>query len=336
MTALVTRKPTGVPAWPILLLAGVEKSGKSYAAAQASASELVDRTLWITCGEDDPDELGQLPGARFEIVQQDGTHRAICDTLAAIHQLPTPTGKPHLIVIDSVSMLWQVLKDEAQEAANRRRKRTDADISMDLWNQAANRWRHLMDLLRAHRGPVLLTARLAQVAEVDGNRPTGRQEWRVEGHKTLPFDVSGIVQLRSRSERFLTGVRSLRFDMGADDLLPIPAETTVHDLWVRYGLDQSGERTHRSADGAASLAADQQARDALLDRLAAVADMGRMAAWWSDTHGHDIALTPLIDQLRALVEQGEARHRQAQTPPAEQLVVEQLDAQPITDEGNPT
>ena len=35
---LITRKPTGKPPWPIMLIAGVEKSGKTYSAAQASAS----------------------------------------------------------------------------------------------------------------------------------------------------------------------------------------------------------------------------------------------------------------------------------------------------------
>ena len=34
--ALKTRKPTGKPPWPILLLAGRPKAGKSYAAAAAT------------------------------------------------------------------------------------------------------------------------------------------------------------------------------------------------------------------------------------------------------------------------------------------------------------
>ena len=70
--SLKTRKPTGLPAWPILLIAGVEKAGKTYAAAAASSSDLIGRTLWVSIGEDDPDEYGAIPGARFEIIRDLG------------------------------------------------------------------------------------------------------------------------------------------------------------------------------------------------------------------------------------------------------------------------
>ena len=60
-----TRKPTGKPHWPLVLLSGTEKSGKSYAAAAASASPLIGKTYWISFGEDDPDEYGQI--GRFEV-----------------------------------------------------------------------------------------------------------------------------------------------------------------------------------------------------------------------------------------------------------------------------
>src|SRR5690606_14747062 len=81
MSALQTRKPSGLPSWPILLLAGREKAGKSWAAVSASASPLVGRTLYIGIGEDDPDEYSIIPGADFEIVVHDGTFPGI---LAAV------------------------------------------------------------------------------------------------------------------------------------------------------------------------------------------------------------------------------------------------------------
>ena len=43
---LVTRKPSGLPSWPVILLAGREKTGKSYHAALASSSALIGRTFW--------------------------------------------------------------------------------------------------------------------------------------------------------------------------------------------------------------------------------------------------------------------------------------------------
>jgi hypothetical protein len=188
--ALTTRQPTGLPSWPILLIAGVEKAGKSWACAEASSSDLIDRTLWIGVGEDDPDEYGAIPGARFEIVEHDGTYRAILGAIEAARNEPTPNGKPHLIVLDSATRLWDLLCDSAQAEANRRaarkaqqqnRRAPDADvpISMDLWNVAKSRWGHILDALRDHQGPVILTARLDEVTVVnDKGDPTKDGEGR--------------------------------------------------------------------------------------------------------------------------------------------------------------
>ena len=59
-TELRTRRPSGKPSWPIVLIAGAEKAGKSWACAAASGSDLIGRTLWIGLGEDDPDEYANL------------------------------------------------------------------------------------------------------------------------------------------------------------------------------------------------------------------------------------------------------------------------------------
>ena len=72
-----TRKPTGKAPWPMLLLAGVQKSGKSYACAAFSASDLIDRTFYIEVGEGSADQYGALPGARYEIVEHDGSWQGI-------------------------------------------------------------------------------------------------------------------------------------------------------------------------------------------------------------------------------------------------------------------
>ena len=105
---LKTRKPTGKPAWPIMLIAGAEKAGKTYSAAQASASKLIGRTLWVGVGEDDPDEYGALPGVRFEIVEHDGTYRGILAALTACAAEPMEEGRPNLIVLDSATRLWDL------------------------------------------------------------------------------------------------------------------------------------------------------------------------------------------------------------------------------------
>lgn len=300
-----TRKPTGRPAWPMILIAGAEKAGKTYAAAAASGSDLIGDTYWLTCGEDDPDEYAPL--GRFKIVVQPGTHRGIVESLReVVATAPADPARPNLVVIDSISMLWALLSDEAQQEANRRRERDEATIAPDLWNRAAKRWRQVMDLLRAHRGPSVLTARLAQVLVMDGDRPTGERTWRIEGHKTLPYDVSAIVQLRARDEAYLTAVRSMRMSVGAGDLVRI-SDFTVDSLWRQLGLADSTDRARAVADGATSLRADDEARAALLARLEVLGDMTRLDDFWRRTHGEPIAKASDLAALADLTAQGEAR-----------------------------
>lgn len=259
MTALQTRQPSGKPPWPMLLIAGGEKSGKSYAAAEASASKLVDRTLWVGVGEDAPDELGALPGARFEIVEHDGTYRGILAAIVACAAEPAK-GAPNLIVLDSASRLWDLLCDEQQVEANRRAKikaekskqsvsDQDATITMDQWNTAKQRWAHCIDALRAHAGPVIITARLEEVTVVEGGKPTTNKTWKVKAEKSLPFDVGVIVELPVRGKSFLTGIRSLRFK--SKEARTEYPDFTVEKLWTDLGLaekDATAPRQHTAND----------------------------------------------------------------------------------------
>lgn len=260
MTERRTRKPTGLPSWPILLIAGAEKAGKSYSCAEASGSDLIGATYWIGIGEDDPDEYGAVPGARFEIVQHDGTYRDILAAIDWANTQPVVDGKPNLIVIDSATRLWDLLCDMAQAAAVERAKAKakkynkplpdpdDARIGMDLWNQAKDRWGHVMDALRAHAGPVLVTARLDEVSVLDGRgEPTGEKTLKVKAEKSLPYDVGAIVQMPSRGDAWLTGVRSVRVKFPERKKLP---KFTVDALWRDMGLADAtvGVRSHQDVN----------------------------------------------------------------------------------------
>lgn len=260
---LNTRKPTGKPPWPITLLAGAEKAGKSYAAAAASGSDLIDRTFWIGVGEDDPDEYGAIDGARFEIVQHDGTWKQIANAIHAATTEPT-NGKPHLIVLDSATRLWEMLSDEAQTLANKRKKNNNPDqdspVSMDLWNRATDRWNTIVGLLRAHQGPVLVTARLDVVTVLDdAGKPTKEKTTKIKSQKALPYDVGVVVEMPARGETFITGVRSLKFDVKLDERKALP-DFTVDGLWRQLGLDVEGAtspRQHSNADGPKSVEESQ-------------------------------------------------------------------------------
>ena len=287
-----TRKPTGKPHWPLILLAGTEKSGKSYAAAAASASPLIGATYWIGFGEDDPDEYGQI--GRFEIVEHEGTYRDLLRAIDEVNQLPAG-DKPTLLVLDSATRVWDMLKDETQEVAWRRakakaerqRQRFDkaADEvrpSMDLWNLAAQRWAHIMAALRKHSGPVIVTARLDEVNVIGRNdQPTGEKAWSIQAHKSLPYDVGAIVEFRGYRNALVRGVRSLRWQHSPDDLVPV-RDFTVESLWTVMGLADSTDRSHAHVDAAASVSSDERPdMGAIKARIASHCPVGVDVKTWA-------------------------------------------------------
>ncbi|PZE23887.1 hypothetical protein [Curtobacterium sp. MCBD17_028] len=333
--ALQTRKPTGLPSWPIGLLAGKEKTGKSWACAQASASRLVARTLWIGIGENDPDEYGVVPGADFEIVLHDGSYRGI---LGAVRDaVAEPRGdRPNLIVVDSGTRLWNLITDNAQVAANRRAKgrknaNNDYTISMDLWNVAAQQWKDVMDVLRSHDGPVLVTARLDEVAVMDGGQPTTERTWKVQGHKSLPFDVDWVVEMRERGKYLLTGVRSAHMPLeGPQDV----KGWTVDAMWSRLGIEQGaamGARTHsdtvrESEDGEQSAAAPRAQRPQGSGRnwiaeADQVATQEGANALWRQIPPHEKS-PEIRERMRAAVTAAQAREPEPEPQWAEQQAPE--------------
>lgn len=245
---LKTRKPTGLPPWPMILVAGGEKSGKSYCCAEFSASELIDRTFWFEIGEGAADMYGALPGARFEIVEHDGRFKSIANAVWAATKQPTPNGKPHAIVIDSATLIWDLVADEQQGISNRRRAAKaakfnravttdeDAPITMDQWNVAKKRWNQLIDLLRGHPGPVILTARMEKVTVVGADgKPTTDKEWKVRAEKNLGFDVDALIEIPRPRDFYLNGVRTLVMDVPIGAHVPYPT-FTVEQLLVDLGI----------------------------------------------------------------------------------------------------
>ena len=286
-----TRKPTGKAPWPILLIAGTEKSGKTYASAEAANSDLIGKTYWITVGEDQPDEYGQI--ADFDIVEHDGTYRSILGAVTWATQQPKVDGKPNLIVLDSAGRVWNLLSEAAQESANERTRRRGntvgpdgVPITMDLWNIAKQRWNHILDALRDHDGPVILTARLDEVTVMDGDKPTKGKQWKVQAEKNLPFEVGAIVHLRSFGDAWLTGVRSLRFRPKPSEFTQLP-EFTVDGLWRSLGMADGGEK--REHAGTVPQGQDAE-RAAILRQIKEAAQkagvpLEAVASEWAESHG---------------------------------------------------
>lgn len=257
---LRTRRPTGLPSWPLMLINGMPKAGKSYAAVEATTSEHIGRALFIPVGEDDPDELGAMPGADYEIVEHDGSYLGVLGAVVECVDALRGAEKPGLIIVDSISNLWTLITDEAQVRANnraaekarkngRRVPEGDVTIGMDLWNQARVRWDDVMDALREHDGPVILTARAENKTVVENGEPTTQKEWKVQGHRSLENNVDAIVELHERGKVYLTGVKSMKMGMNlpAGRRVPYPG-FTVEKLWRDLGvLDiEVGRRRHTS------------------------------------------------------------------------------------------
>lgn len=248
---LKTRQPSGKPVWPMILLAGCEKAGKTWSAAALSASDLIDRTFWIEVGEGSADLYGALPGARYEIVEHDGSFNNIGLMTRLATEQPAE-DKPHALVIDSMTEVWDMLADEQQVLANQRAAKKgrggsgDSAITMDQWNAAKKRWRRLLDVLRLHNGPVILIARLEQVAVVgpDG-RPTTDKTWKIRSEKNLPYEVDVIVEMPRPREAYLTGVRSLHLQVPPGAHIPYP-DFTIDGLLrdMGFGDLETAPRTY--------------------------------------------------------------------------------------------
>lgn len=236
-----TRKPTGKASWPLVLLAGQQKCGKSYTASKFSASDLIGRTLYIEIGEGSADQYGAIPGARYEIVEHDGSW---ADILAAVQwaaEQPHETGKPNAIVIDSMSELWGLLTDEQESIAKGRGKST---ITMDQWNSAKKRWRKVIDAARSNSGPVIFTARYNEVTVMRGGKPTTDKEWKVDAEKNLAYEVDAIITWKSPREPYINGVRTVQFNVPPGGFAPKDPANFDLDAFFRSLNIDGAERVY--------------------------------------------------------------------------------------------
>lgn len=237
-----TRKPTGKASWPLVLLAGREKCGKSYTASAFSASDLIDRTFYIEIGEGSADQYGAIKGARYEIVEHDGSWADILDAVEWAASQPTPNGKPHCIVLDSMSELWGLLADEQESVARGRGKGT---ITMDQWNAAKKRWRKVIDAARKNRGPVIFTARYNEVTVMRNGKPTTDKEWKVDAEKNLAYEVDAIITWKVPREPYINGVRTVAFDVPPNGFAPRdPANFDLDKFFRSLNIDDGSERVY--------------------------------------------------------------------------------------------
>lgn len=247
---LKTRKPTGVPPWPLILIEGPEKSGKSWAAAEFTASDKISAAYWLDLGEGAADEYIAIPGAKYEVIDHDGTWLDIITQVREVQKLAEQSDLPVVLVIDSMTNEWDMLKDwtsqRARESKFAKRKLAEdpnADIkpSMNLWNDAGDRHYQLMRILMRFPGIVIMTARGKETAALDADgRPIEKaRDYRVEGHKNLPYDASVWIRLSRDDHPQVIGCRSVKAGVkpGVDRPIRRPDLTLEHVVFDILGLD---------------------------------------------------------------------------------------------------
>ncbi|RZU28184.1 hypothetical protein EV284_6350 [Streptomyces sp. BK022] len=269
-----SRKPTGRPNPPLILLAGPEKSGKSYEAALGTRSDLVGMTYWIEIGgsEGTADYYGRIPGVRYEIVPHNGSYQDILDAIRWAVAQPPVDGKPNMITIDNVTTLWDMLSDEqalfarhrAERKARENKRRapsldTPITVDNDLWNRAKDRWGEILWVLRRHSGPTVLLARQEIVTAFENDRPTREKTRKIKAEKNLPAAVDAIVELHGLGEAHLTGVRTLHWDVQPGQSEPFP-DFSIDALLRRLGFEEAApaRQVYETRPGAYLDEQDQQ------------------------------------------------------------------------------
>jgi hypothetical protein len=232
VTAPKTRQPTGRVPWPTILLEGEEKSGKSYAVAQFSASSLIGQLYWLDLNEGAADEYAAIPGTRYLVLEHDGSYAQVLASIQAVKEEARRAAKagepPVVLAIDTGSAIWDGLKDWASDRAARSAKNREAlkrdpnaevTISQNLWNDAGARWRKVQTELLTFPGIVVVTSRGKEVTAVDSNgRPIeGQKTWSVQMHREFPYAASVWVRLRRGRKPLVVGARSVHMGIRPND-----------------------------------------------------------------------------------------------------------------------
>lgn len=313
--AYATHIPAAAASWPILLLAGVDHSEVVAEAAKAAAATVIDRTLWVPIGRDEP----TCP--HVEVVEHGGTYRDILGAVAwAGTEAATGEYGTVLLVGDCTSVLWSMLHTEARLTIDERAAAhgfpitpAGVEISRDLWDSRSQRWHRFMNVVRRHPGPVLLTAYLDEVALTNeaGDRTTSTR-WELQAEKNLARSVSGMVQWRG-GDPVLSGL---------PDVEATP-DLTVPDIWAALALTAEtppAPRPHAHAVPV-SYAAE---RASVLAQVAEAAHAageprGEIAAAWANSHAGQRIDDPAadLDELERVRDALRARAIEQDEPPTQ-------------------
>lgn len=212
------RKPTGVPAAPLVMVSGPAKSGKSMTAYKLGADPRIAHTWVLDLGEGSADEYAELDS--YSVLEWGRSWADLADSVRWCIAQPVPAGQLNAVIIDSGTELWEGLKQRADARARNSKKNRAAlardpdfevDVSMPFWTDAADTWARIVSPLRlaGHIVGVVLV-RSDDVAEVVNGVPTGNRVTSLQAHKSLPAAATAHVQIRPDHTAWLIEVRSMR------------------------------------------------------------------------------------------------------------------------------
>lgn len=222
-TTLRTRTPSGKPSWPLILLAGESKTGKTHAACAFTGDPRVGRAFVLDLGEGCADEYIVVPGADYEIIDHDGTWVDIIDQVEAVRDIARAeldAGRnPVVLVVDSMTTEWAMLTEWTNERAKRSKSNrallaenpdAEIDVSSNYWNDANSRHNRLMNILKTFPGVVVLTTLETEKTQFGpGGRPltNAPKVAKPDGQKRLPADVNVWIRLSLTEEPVVVGMR---------------------------------------------------------------------------------------------------------------------------------
>lgn len=328
---LETRDPTGAVPWPLILLEGGEKSGKTWQMLLLSASVHIGQMFLLDVGEGRSDEYKNIDGVSFKFVRHDGSLESIVRQVRAVHAWATLMadggGKPTVLGIDSMTLIWELVKQYAADKArytdtNKEKlaKNPNAEISIpgNAWDDAHDKRKELMHLLMTFPGIVVVTARGKEIAGVDERGHwTGKKTYKVEVHKDLPYDVSCHIRMFRDRDPVIVSAQSVHAGVQPEkheprviadfslervifDILKCnPATAHPRDLPVpvdrKYLMRQINTANHELGRNVEQLEADFQRYAGVASNMAT---LDQLAAYWDEMQ---IELAQLAEQQKPLL-----------------------------------
>jgi hypothetical protein len=253
----------------------------TWSCAQLTASDKTGRCFWIDLGEGAADEYGAIPGADYEIVEHDGSFAALLANVTEIHGIAAKAladgEKPVVLVIDTMTDEWDMLKDWATDRArssraNRKKLEQDPNaeiiVSGNYWNDANTRHRKLMRLLKTFPGICLMTSHGKAVAVIgpDGQPVEGKKEHKVEAQKSLGADASCWLRLYRNQPGVIVGGRSVRLQFRPGDApKPLAKNWTLESIiFDVLGCDPATAHVRDLAERTPDTVTPEQIRDEAL------------------------------------------------------------------------